>query len=77
MWSWLMTILCFEAHVKDGRVWALRHRGRWTRAKPLVVTAPVVSVYRGRKARQPKAYFACLVAVTVTRRAGALIVRAA
>ena len=47
------------------------------RAKRLVVTAPVVSVYRGKRARQPKAYFACLVDVTVTRRAGALIVRAA
>jgi len=72
-----MTILCFEAHAKDGRVWALRHRGRWMRARRLVVTAPVVSVYRGPMARQPKAYFACLVAVKVVRRAGALIVRAA
>lgn len=72
-----MTILCFEAHARDGRVWALRHRGKWTRAKQLICTAPIYSVYKGKDARQPKAFFRCFGHVKVVRREGALIVRAA
>lgn len=72
-----MTILCFEAHARDGRVWAVRHKGRWMRARRLVVEAPTETVYRGREARQPKAYLRCLVPVKLARQAGAVIVRAA
>jgi hypothetical protein len=71
-----MTILCFEAHHADGRVWALRHRGRWTRTRRVVVKAPTVTVYRGKLARQPKAYLAFPEPVVVNRGRGALIVRA-
>jgi hypothetical protein len=51
------TILCFEAHRADGRVWSVRHRGKWHATAELVCQVPIVSRYRGRMARQPKAYF--------------------
>ncbi len=50
------TLVCFEAHADDGYVWAVRHRGRWSRWRQVSITAPSVSVYRGPTARQPRAY---------------------
>ena len=67
-----MTILCFEAHHADGRVWAVRHRGRWMRATRVSVQAPNVTVYRGRKAPQPKAYLAFREPVKVRRARGGI-----
>lgn len=72
-----MTILCFEAHHRDGRVWAIRHRNRWIRAKRVKVSADHVTVYRGPEARQPRAYLAFLEPVKVCRVKGALVVKAA
>jgi hypothetical protein len=72
-----VTILCFEAHRPDGRVWAIRHRGKWTRAARVIVNAPTYTEYRGKDARQPKAFLRFSVPVKIARADGALIVRAA
>jgi len=50
-------VLCFENHAKDGKVWALKTRGRWSRWATVRVSVPIDSTYRGKEARQPKAYF--------------------
>lgn len=49
-------ILCFEAHRKDGRVWAVRQEGSWRLSREVDVLVPMNTVYRGPSARQPKAY---------------------
>ena len=49
-------VLCFEAHRKDGRVWAVRQGRVWRLTKMVEVQVPTSTVYRGAKARQPKAY---------------------
>ncbi len=72
-----MTILCFEAHHSDGRVWALRHRGKWTRNRRVIVKAPTVTVYRGKTSRQPKAYLVFPEPVVIRRGLGAVTVRTA
>lgn len=72
-----MTIVCFEAHAKDGRVWAIRHRGRWLRTAYVSVEAPTETVYRGKDARQPKAFLQCRGPVVVTRSKQAVAIRKA
>lgn len=69
------TILCFEAHAADGRVWSVRHQNRWQTCHAVRVLAPVETVYRGRAARQPKAYLSCTVPVTVTGTVRQLVIR--
>jgi hypothetical protein len=50
--------LCFDAHRADGRVWCVKlGRDRWRNAKTVRVSVPLTSVYKGRTARQPRAYF--------------------
>jgi hypothetical protein len=56
-------LVCFEAHAKDDRVWAVRFGRKWHRTRSVsigggAVLSWVSSVYRGPKARQPRAYFA-------------------
>lgn len=50
--------LCFCMHRVDGRVWYVQiGRGKWKMARAVVLRVPTVAtVYRGRDARQPKAY---------------------
>jgi hypothetical protein len=49
--------LCFDAHAADGRVWAIRAGRMWLRAA-VVETDGVewATIYRGPRARQPRAY---------------------
>lgn len=49
-------VLCFEAHRLDGQVWAVRQGRSWRLTKTVDVLVPVMTVYRGPAARQPKAY---------------------
>lgn len=49
-------ILCFESHAEDGKVWAIRTKGKWIRVTHVLCGVPVETVYRGSNARQPKAY---------------------
>jgi len=39
-----------------GRVWLVRARGKWLTARAVQIEVPVTTVFRGPKARQPKAY---------------------
>ena len=54
-----MSILwvCFDNHADDGLVWAVREGNRWHRAAEIDIQVPMQSVYRGPRARQPRAYF--------------------
>jgi len=76
-----VTILCFEAHHADGRVWAIRHRGKWTRWRAVVIQGVTVDTdYRGPKARQPKAALAMWGPVQVIgdrRRGGIAVIQPA
>ena len=49
--------LCFDAHAADGLVWAVRAGRTWLRAA-VVETDGIewMTVYRGPRARQPRAY---------------------
>jgi hypothetical protein len=49
-------VLCFEAHRKDGRVWAVRQGRGWRLTRAVDVLVPTNTVYRGPQARQPRAY---------------------
>lgn len=49
-------IVCFEAHRKDGKVWAVKYGRHWHEFKGVTIRVPVVTVYLGESARQPKAY---------------------
>ncbi len=51
-----MTLLCFEAHRKDGKVWSIRHNGTWSHWARVVCEVPMLTVYKGPKAKQPRAY---------------------
>lgn len=58
-----VTWLCFEAHRRDGLVWAVRHGNRWHRAKTVLVHCPMTTVYRP-KSREPRAYLRGLARLT-------------
>jgi hypothetical protein len=61
-------ILCFEAHgAPGGRVWSVRQGNRWRHAQFVNVFVPLVTVYHGPDARQPKAY---LLGIGVVKRHG-------
>ena len=49
-------ILCYEATREDGIVWALRWGVKWFYAREVDIRVPVHTVFRGPKARQPRAY---------------------
>lgn len=51
-------LVCFEAHAKTGNVWAVRYRGKWHTTAQVYICAPCYTVYKGPKAKQPKAYLA-------------------
>lgn len=49
--------LCFEADAPDGLVWALRVGRTWHRARAVWLEGVTLqTVYRGPRARQPRAY---------------------
>jgi hypothetical protein len=49
--------LCVDRFdAKDGYVWAIRAGNRWFTAKHVKQQIPMETVFRGRHARQPKAY---------------------
>lgn len=50
-------VVCFEAHREDGLVWAVKTGGRWTLTAAVDIQVGMRSVYRGRSATQPKAFF--------------------
>lgn len=56
--------VCFDNHADDGLVWAVREGNQWHRAAHIDIRVPLTSVYRGPKARQPRAYFRTHGAVT-------------
>ncbi len=49
-------LLCFDNHATDGKVWAVRTKGVWRRFKTVRTNVPMATVYRGREARQPRAF---------------------
>jgi hypothetical protein len=50
-------LLCFErTNAKDGAVWSVKVNGRWLRAREVFCAVPVVTVWKGRTAKQPRAY---------------------
>ena len=50
-------ILCIDRFdALGGRVWAVRRNRRWATARRVDVRVPVTTVFKGRFARQPKAY---------------------
>lgn len=52
----LTVTLCFDAHAPDGRVWAVRVGRTWHRVAHVDCAARLTTVYKGRHARQPRAY---------------------
>lgn len=55
----MKALICFEQHSRDGRVWSVRFRGKWRTAKSVTIDArhaEICTVYRGPKARQPRAF---------------------
>lgn len=65
------TLLCFEHHHPDGKVWALKHGGVWSRHRQIQSSGVTwQTVYLGREARQPKAYLVAVGPVRVNRRTG-------
>lgn len=50
-------IVCFDAHRSDGKVWAIQQSRRWLCVPNVYITVPTTSVYLGRDAKDPKAYF--------------------
>lgn len=49
-------LLCFESHKPDGLVWSVQQSRKWHAAESVRVLVPTVTEYRGKDARQPKAY---------------------
>lgn len=50
-------VLCYEATCQTGLVWAVKWgRTPWRTAKYVQVDMPMTTVFRGPKAKQPKAY---------------------
>jgi hypothetical protein len=50
-------LLCIDRLDKaDGKVWAVKVGSRWFLAHTVHVWVDVVTVFKGAKARQPKAY---------------------
>ena len=49
-------ILCYEATVQSRRVWAVRVGRKWRTTRMVEVNVPMVTVFLGPQARQPKAY---------------------
>lgn len=49
-------ILCYEATREDGIVWALRWGVKWFYARHVTLNVPVQTVFKGVKARQPRAF---------------------
>lgn len=52
----LRVLICFDAHAKHKRVWAVRVGAKWRTTKHVVCDVPTFTVYRGPCARQPRAY---------------------
>lgn len=50
------TILCFDEHRDDGLVWSIRHGNKWHNYREVVSNVPLHTVYKGKDAKQPKAY---------------------
>lgn len=50
-------LVCFEDHAPDGLVWAIKEGRQWSRHRYILISVMLESVYRGKNARQPKAYF--------------------
>lgn len=61
-----MTLVCFDAHRKDGLVWSINHRGKWLNFSHVAIRCPMDSDYKGPNANQPLAYFYTDEPVTVT-----------
>lgn len=71
-----MLKLCFEAHKADGNVWSVWHGNRWHEAAHVICDGVLLeTVYRGKEARQPKAYLTTRQAVTVDRHGTTLVLR--
>ena len=50
-------LLCFErTNARAGYVWSVKIGRRWIHAKEVSVHVPVVTVWRGSTADQPRAY---------------------
>ena len=50
-------IVCIDRFdAKDGRIWAVRTRGKWFTARRVQIGIAMETVFRGRDAMQPKAY---------------------
>ena len=50
-------LLCVDRLDKDDqKVWAVRISNKWLTARAVNVCVPVTTIFRGRSARQPKAY---------------------
>lgn len=50
-------LLCVEdLNRSDGKVWAVQVKGRWQFARTVWLNIPLVTVFKGAKARQPKAF---------------------
>lgn len=60
--------VCFEAHVKNRRVWAVKQGRTWRTARSVSIQVPTSTVYKGAEARQPRAY---MVGIGIVRRASA------
>ena len=59
--------LCFDAHARDGNVWAIREGNTWHRVASIDARVPLRTVYRGPKAKQPRAYLRGQGVVTMHR----------
>lgn len=50
-------IVCIDRFdAADGRVWGVRSGGKWWAAHTVLIEVPMMSVYLGAAARQPRAY---------------------
>jgi hypothetical protein len=69
-------LVCFEAHAAGRRpnVWAVRIGRVWHEASEVEIHVPVVTIYRGARAPEPRAFLAGT--GIVTRRRSRLVITA-
>jgi hypothetical protein len=59
---------------RDDWVWAVRWGNTWALARRVTIRVPVRTVFKGRRARQPRAYLAGI-GTTFTQRGGQVTIR--
>jgi hypothetical protein len=65
-------IVCFEGHGHAAGAWSVKTRQNWIHADEISILVPVLTVYKGPTAPQPRAYLTGF--GVVTRRGRTLVI---